>query len=82
MFLISMCSKESLQIIVNMARNIFFFFLQLLLYLWTKNSFLGPILWSHRYLELFNFSKEEEKEVSRKGRKQGLEEIGRKEERK
>lgn len=63
-----------------MARNrvVVFFFLEPLLFLETKNSFICPTLWSHRYLELLNFGNEEE--MRRKlgeGHKTGLGEKGR-----
>lgn len=51
-----------------MIRNMFF--LELLLFLESKNSFIGSTFWSHRYLELFNFGNEKERKESRgKGRK-------------
>lgn len=68
-----------------MARNrvfCFLFFLELLLFLETKNSFTCPTLWSHRYLELLNLGNEEERRklgdgaqdwVRRKGEDRGEE---------
>lgn len=55
-----------------MTRNSFFF-LELLLFLGTINRFVGPTLWSHRYLELFKFGNAEEREESKgEGQKTGL----------
>lgn len=45
----------------------------LLLLLGTKNSIMCYILWGHRYLEVFNFDNEKEREGSRgEGQKTGL----------
>lgn len=64
-----------------MARNrvfCFLFFLEMLLFLETKNSFTCPThTVSHRYLELLNLGNEEERRKLGNGHKTGLGEKGR-----